>query len=127
MAGITEFGEPAEIGLQAARDKARPTSANGDIVVIAKDDRSAKMFGGLPWQRRYDAQLVDKLRAMGAKRIFFNQVMTEPTNPIDDAILAAAFDRAGGKVSLNAQMEKSVITNRLNQVLPIPLFRTKTQ
>jgi diguanylate cyclase len=128
VVGIIDFGEPAEIALQAARDKARPMKASGDIVVIAKDERGAKLLGGTSeWKRRYDAQIVDKLRTMGAKRIVFNQVMSEPTNPIDDAILAAAFDRAGGKVSLNAQMEKSVITDRLNPVLPIPLFQTKTQ
>jgi diguanylate cyclase len=128
VVGIIDFGRPLEIGLQMGRDAMRRTAASGDIVVIAKDERGAKLLGGTTeWKRRYDAQLVDKLRAMGAKRIVFNQVMSEPTNPIDDAILAAAFDRAGGKVSLNAQMEKSVITDRLHPVLPIPLFEAKTK
>jgi diguanylate cyclase len=128
VVGIIDFGRPLEIGLQMARDAVRRTAASGDIVVIAKDERGAKLLGGTTeWKRRYDAQLVDKLRTMGAKRIVFNQVMSEPTNPIDDAILAAAFDRAGGNVFLNAQMEKSVITDRLNPVLPIPLFEAKTK
>jgi diguanylate cyclase len=128
VVGIIDFGRPLEIGLQMGRDAVRRTAASGDIIVIAKDERGAKLLGGTnEWKRRYDAQLVDKLRAMGVKRIVFNQVMSEPTNPIDDGLLAAAFDRAGGKVSLNAQLEKSVITNRLNPVLPIPLFQTKTQ
>jgi diguanylate cyclase len=127
IVGITDFGKPAELGLQIGRDAARRTAASGDIVVIAKDDRSAKVFGGLPWPRRYDAQLVDRLREMGAKRIVFNQVMADPSNPIDDGALAAAFDRAGGKVWLGATQEKDLATERLEPVLPTPQFRSRTK
>lgn len=127
VVGITDFGRPFELGLQMGRDAARRTAASGDIVVIAKDDRSAKLFGGTSeWKRRYDAQLVDRLRVMGAKAITFNQSMSEPTNSVDDDLLAAAFDRLGRKVSLVVEMEKSVVTGRLHPVLPIPLFKEKT-
>ena len=94
--GMSGILRPVETGLQIGRDAARRHAASGDIVVIAKDDRSAKIFGSLPWPRRYDAQLVDKLRAMGAKRIVFNQIMADSFNRADDEALAAAFDRAGG-------------------------------
>jgi diguanylate cyclase len=127
IVGITDFGKPAELGLQIGRDAARRTVASGDIVVIAKDDRSAKAFGGLPWPRRYDAQLVDRLRAMGAKRIVFNQVMADPSNPADDALLAAAFDRAGGEVWLSANIEKDELTGTDTALLPTPLFRSRTR
>lgn len=125
--GMSGIFQPLETGLQIGRDAVRRHAASGDIVVIAKDDRSAKIFGGLPWPRRYDAQLVDKLRAMGAKRIVFNQAMADPSNPIDDAALAAAFDRAGGKVWLGVNQERDRVTGKLEPVLPISLFRERTQ
>ena len=125
--GMSGILQPLETGLQIGRDAARRHAASGDIVVIAKDDRSAKVFGSLPWPRRYDAQLVDKLRAMGAKRIVFNQVMADPFDPRDDAALAAAFDRAGGKVWLGVSQELDRTTGKYEPILPIPLFRKRTQ
>ena len=126
VVGIIDFGRPLEIGLQMGRDAMRQTAASGDIVVIAKDERSAKLFGGLPWQRRYDAQLIDKLRAMGAKVIVYEQVMADAQNPGDDQTLAEAFDRARGKVWLGARSEMSFVTNGQDIVLPTPPLRSKT-
>jgi diguanylate cyclase len=121
--GLIKFGEPLELGLQMGRDALRRTAASGDIVIVKKDEESATLFGGLPWARRYDAQLVDKLRTMGAKRIVYNVAMASPSNPVDDEALAAAFDRSKGLVWLGAQ-KGEVGTASL---LPIPLFREKTQ
>jgi diguanylate cyclase len=125
--GTSGILRPVETGLQIGRDAASRHAASGDIVVIAKDDRSAKVFGSLPWPRRYDAQLVDKLRAMGAKRIVFNQVMADPSNPKDDAALAAAFDRAGDKVWLSIIVENDAITGKQNALLPYSEFLKRTQ
>jgi diguanylate cyclase len=125
--GMSGILRPVETGLQIGRDAARRHAASGDIVVIAKDDRSAKVFGSLPWPRRYDAQLVDKLRAMGAKRIVFNQVMADSFNRADDEALAAAFDRAGGKVWLAVNQEYDRVTGKLEPVLPIKLLRDRSQ
>lgn len=127
VVGISGFGEPAEIGLQISRDAARRTAASGDIVVIAKDNRSVKAFGGMPWPRRYDAQLVDRLREMGAKRIVFNQVMADPLNPVDDAALAAAFDRASGEVWLSVVLPNGSVTGAESILSPMPLFDKRTQ
>jgi diguanylate cyclase len=128
VAGIIDFGEPLELGIQIGRDATRRTAASGDIVVIAKDERSAKLLGGTSeWKRSYDAQLVDKLRLMGAKTILFNEIMYEPSNPTDDATLAAAFDRANGKVWLSAQLAENSSYAKWDARLPIPLFRTKTR
>jgi CHASE2 domain-containing sensor protein len=125
--GMSGILRPVETGLQIGRDAARRHAASGDIVVIAKDDRSAKVFGGLPWPRRYDAQLVDKLRAMGAKRIVFNQIMADSFNRADDEALAAAFDRAGGKVWLGVSQEYDRSTGRYEPTLPIKVLRNRSQ
>ncbi len=127
LVGVTDAAKPLEIGLLMGRDAARRTAASGDIVVIAKDDRSAKLFGGMPWKRRYDAQLVDRLREMGAKRIVFDRIMADPSNPVDDGALAAAFDRAQGSVWLAVTQEMNTATGNFDAILPTPLFRNRTK
>jgi diguanylate cyclase len=127
LVGMTDAAKPLEIGLLMGRDAVRRHAASGDIVVIAKDDRSAKLFGGMPWPRRYDAQLVDRLREMGAKRIVFDRVMADASNPIDDAKLAAAFDRAQGKAWLAVTQEMNSATGKFDAVLPTPILRSKTR
>ena len=117
----------AELALQAARDKARPIAASGDIVVIAQDDRSRQMFGSWPWARRYDAALVDKLREAGVKTIVFNQIFADRTDAENDGAFAAALDRANGKVWLSVQFETDKISGAHVPVLPLPLFRARSQ
>lgn len=124
--GLTGFGAPLETGVQIGRDALRRTAVSGDIVIIAKDDRSAKLYGGMPWARRYDAQLVDRLREMGARRIVYNAIMADPSNKVDDGLLAAAFDRAKGLVWLGAQRGE-IDSPTTESVLPTPLFRNSTR
>ena len=127
LVGAIDFGEPLEIGGQTLRDATRRTAASGDIVVIAKDDRSAQQFGAIPWPRRHDAALIDKLREMGAKTIAMDDVFSALTNPVDDAALAKAFDRAGGKVWLSVQTEKNMSTGERDPLLPTPIFAQRTR
>jgi diguanylate cyclase len=124
--GAIKFGEPLELGLQMGRDALRRTAASGDIVIVAKDDDSGNLFGGLPWARRYDAMLIDRLRVMGAKRIFLNQVSDQPTNAVDDGALAAALDRAKGLVWLNVQRSDKSNSAMNKSLVPMPLFKGKT-
>jgi diguanylate cyclase len=125
--GVTDFGQPAEVSLQIVRDKARSLSASGNIVVIAKDDRSAQQFGAIPWPRRYDAALIDKLREMGARTVAMDDTFVALTNPIDDGALAAAFDRARGKVWLSVMTQDNQVTGKRDSVLPNPLFAKRTR
>ncbi len=127
ICGTIEFGLPAELALQMARDKARPLTASGDIVVIAQDDKSAEAFGRWPWARRYDAALIDKLRAMGVKTIVFNQGFVQRTDTQNDGAFAAALDRATGKVWLGAQFEEDKISGAHIPVLPLAMFRAKSR
>jgi diguanylate cyclase len=125
--GLSDFGRPAEIGLQIGRDAIRPVAASGDIVMVAMDNRSESRLGRWPWPRRHDAALVDRLREMGAKRIVYNVIFPDSTNRADDNALAAAFDRANGKVWLAAHQEMNSRTGEYDPVLPLPLFRNRTQ
>lgn len=124
--GVSESGEPVEISLQMARDRIARTAASGDIVIIAKDDASAERYGGLLWARRYDAQLVDRLREAGVKRIVFNQIMPDATTQIDDSAFAAALNRAKGKVWLSIENADKTNPAMPQSVAPLALFRNKT-
>ena len=126
LIGLSDFGRPAELGLQIGRDALRRTAASGDIVVIGLDSRSAQLFGNFPWPRRYDAQLIDKLRTMGAKTILIDRALAYRTNADDDAALAAAFDRANGKVWLSVRFIEDPKTGKREPLLPQPIFASRT-
>ena len=127
LVGVADFGMPAEVGLQMARNKAWQMPASGDIVIIAKDDRSERSFGSFPWPRRYDASLVDKLRLMGAKTISFEQTFANTSDYFNDSMLAAAFERAKGKVWLSTSYETLEDHRWPKEILPAFMFREKTQ
>jgi diguanylate cyclase len=126
VCGAIEFGLPAELQLQVARDKLRPITASGDIVVIAQDRRSQAQLGSLPWPRRHDAALIDKLRQMGASRIVFQNGFSNPTNDFDDQKFAQALDRARGKVWLAAKFEEDHLTGDWEPLLPLKLFQIRS-
>ena len=92
--------------------------ASGDIVLIPIDDSALRAVGSWPWPRRYQAQLVDKLTAAGAKQIFFDFTYESPSNPTDDGLLAAAIERSK-RVTLAERGQSG--TNRELQQVPAPL------
>src|SRR5271154_6076293 len=53
-----------------------------------------------PLPRRYDAEVIDRLRRAGAKTIGVDMEFTHETNPEEDNDLIEAVDRAHGKVIL---------------------------
>jgi adenylate cyclase len=53
-----------------------------------------------PLPRKYDAQVVDRLREAGAKTIAMDMEFTQETNPVEDDELIEAVGRAHGKVVL---------------------------
>lgn len=124
--GITEFGEPAELGVQMGRDALHRTAASGDIIIVEKTDATAQRFGGLPWARRYDAQLVDRLRELGVKRIVFNSIYADATNPIDDSVFSQALNHAKGKVWLTIDAADSSNPAMKTPVVPLPQFAAVT-
>ena len=85
ICGAIEFGQPLEDLIQAGRDVVRSRDSKIDAVVVAIDDKTAKELGGIDFPRRVDAQTVDKLFAMGARRVFFDRAYADPTTPAEDA------------------------------------------
>ncbi len=97
----------------------RPVS--GDIVVVDIDAKSLDKLGVWPLPRRLFANLTDKLVEDGAKDIVFDVDFSSTSNPEDDALLAAAFERAGN-VSLAVFRQSATATQTDGEVTnqPIP-------
>ena len=96
---------------------------DGDVVVVAIDDRSLNELGQWPWPRDLHAQMLDRLNYAGVRGVALDLVLAEPDRSGDerDRALAAAMRRLG-RVAL------PVVTAPLRQnappveVLPTPTF-----
>ncbi len=77
--------------------------APSDIVLVQIDPGTLqKLRQRFPFPRAYEARVIDHLREAGAKVIAMDIQFTQPTDPTDDQDLAAAIERAHGKVVLAA-------------------------
>lgn len=78
----------------------RSHSASGALHIVEIDARSIASIDRWPWPRGNHAQVIDRLRAAGAASIAFDVDFSSQSQPGQDAALAAALERAGGKVVL---------------------------
>jgi EAL domain-containing protein (putative c-di-GMP-specific phosphodiesterase class I)/CHASE2 domain-containing sensor protein len=97
--GLIDLGEIPDDYLRGIRNLFHEHRASGDIVVVTVDEPSLRRVGNWPWPRRYDGQMVDRLMAAGANRVFFDVNFSYTSNPADDQALARAIERSG-RVSL---------------------------
>lgn len=101
-----------------------PRKSDVPLVILAIDEPS---FGQLqtqwPFPRHLHAQVLDRLRADGARAVGFDVVFAEPSNAVDDAALARAL-HAGPPTVLAASREKTESGNASlwTEVLPLDAF-----
>lgn len=93
--GVFGIGDMADDLLRTARNNLHMHKASSDLVVIKIDDDSLRAVGRWPWPRRYHARLIDELTKAGAKRIFFDVLFHEESDPVDDRILSQSLERSG--------------------------------
>jgi diguanylate cyclase len=96
----TGAGDGLDQELTNARAAWSERSASGDVHIVEIDDRSIAAFSQWPWPRRIHAAAVDRLRESGVALIAFDVDFSSPSQPSEDAALAAALERAGGSVIL---------------------------
>ncbi|HTR73359.1 MAG TPA: adenylate/guanylate cyclase domain-containing protein [Solirubrobacteraceae bacterium] len=83
-----------------------PQKPPSNIVFVAIDPEAEQELEARhldfrsPLPRKYDAQVVDRLREAGAKAIAMDMEFTQQTNPAEDNALIEAIGRAHGKVVL---------------------------
>lgn len=99
---------------------------SGSIVLVDIDAKSIRQVGTWPWKRRIYAQLLDKLRNMGATEIAFDvDFSSAASQPEEDALFLAALKRAEGTTILavfNQMQTAQAIDNVLQSNQPIPMF-----
>jgi CHASE2 domain-containing sensor protein/anti-sigma regulatory factor (Ser/Thr protein kinase) len=106
----------------AVYDASLPTrAAPSDVVIVAIDDASIESIGRWPWRRVIHATLLERLRAMGARVVALDILMTEadPTSPEDDAHLASAMSQ-GLPVVLPLMVRFPRNGGFIREELPIP-------
>jgi EAL domain-containing protein (putative c-di-GMP-specific phosphodiesterase class I)/CHASE2 domain-containing sensor protein len=96
----TDAGDGVDQALIDARAAHGERAASGEVHVVEIDERSIAAFRQWPWPRYIHAQAVDRLRESGAALIAFDVDFSSPSQPAEDAALAAALRRAGGSVIL---------------------------
>ncbi len=116
--GAIELGEPLEDVLRVARNNAHQSAVSGNIVLIEIDEKSLRQIDMWPWPRAKQAEMIDKIDAMGAKKIVLDILYTGPSGARDDRALADAIKRSG-KVAIGAQTRLGDQVGKQNPGLPI--------
>ena len=85
-------------------------------MVVAIDDRTfqaAAARARWPFPRSLHAEVIDRLRAAGAREIVYDVQFTEPTDDREDLALYDALGRAGGRVLATTETDGHGHTNVL--------------
>ncbi|MPT48204.1 MAG: EAL domain-containing protein [Sphingobium sp.] len=99
--GAIEFGEPLEDLYRGGRNYLRQRPADGTIAVVAMDDRSIETYGNIRFPLAQDAQLVDRIFSLGAKRVYIDRIYADRTDKANDNAFIAALQRHKGRVFLS--------------------------
>jgi diguanylate cyclase len=86
--------------LRILRERTVDRPASGAIHIVEIDAASIKALDSWPWPRSVHAQLIDRLRAAGARTIAFDVDFSAPSKRSQDDALSNALKRASGGVIL---------------------------
>lgn len=89
-----------------------PRETDSSIIIVSIDNSSLAKLGRWPWPRTIHAELVDRLKAAGAKVIVLDVNFPEPSEPADDSRLAQAL-RAAGNVTLPVELTTRIENGKL--------------
>ena len=92
-------------------------------VIVAIDERSIASIGQWPWPRSIYARVLDRLHALGVRRVALDVLFAEPDlrDPASDAALSVALKR-NGPVVLPMVIDAQRAGGQLLEVLPAPIF-----
>jgi len=123
------FGQQLEYNTIAARfslrGHERPSSR---VIVVGIDPTTVAQLGRPPLPRRYDAQMIDRLRRAGAAVIAYDLIFDGPSpSAAQDEELLRAANAAGGRLVLAAQAvnaagRTSVLGDRSTATIGAALF-----
>ncbi len=124
LCGVTGFLEPLDDFARNIRYSLRHVSADGSIVVVSIDQKSARELGGkFPWARSVDAQLIERLKSAGAEKIVFDRSFSDVDTATNDAMLNRTLDRYRGDIYFGSgilTVSRDVITSTM---MPATVYR----
>jgi EAL domain-containing protein (putative c-di-GMP-specific phosphodiesterase class I)/CHASE2 domain-containing sensor protein len=126
LLGILGIAEPVDHLLRVARNLSRTHAASGRIVFVGIDDATLAQVGAWPLPRQTYAEAIDRLFALGAKRVFVDLDLSSPSNPAEDGALEASLIRHGKRVVLPGAFYLDSSTNARTDRLPLPRFLRHT-
>ncbi len=118
--------QPFELRLLDLRAALTRHTVDSDVVLIEIDEHSLQRLQSWPWPRRYHAQLLDALRDVGVKDIFYDVDFSSASSPEDDRRLAAAlanYPRERIMLPAFIQPRSSLETGSLLDSMPLPTLR----
>jgi EAL domain-containing protein (putative c-di-GMP-specific phosphodiesterase class I)/CHASE2 domain-containing sensor protein len=124
--GLLDLGQPIEQLLYVARTQAQH-KASGEIVIVAIDEHSLQRIPQIPWPRRTDAVLTDRLNSLGAARLFFDFDFSLPSQSADDHAFADALRRFNGRATLAIRFLIDPLTGKRVETFPIDMLRRSTR
>ncbi len=127
IVGGIEILEPLEDFYRGGRNMVRARPADQKTVVVAIDNATVRRFGSSYYSRKHNADLLDKLFAMGVKRVYFDEAFSQPMDPEGDDAFAAALARHKGKVFLGGNSLRIRAPDGSLALAPMEKFRANAQ
>lgn len=127
VAGVSGIGRPFENLLSELDGRLRHRSASGDLHIVEIDGRSIAAIDRWPWSRSNYAEIVDRLKAVGAASITFDVDFASRATPSGDEAFARSLARRGAQVVLPTFGQRSGGgRSGWTDSLPIPILREHT-
>ena len=127
IAGAIGLFLPVEDIYRGARNHLRARPADQKVVVVAIDNKTVKRFGSDYYSRRHNAEMIDRVFAMGANRVFFDEAFSRPLDEEGDNAFADALARHPNKVYLGAASFASRAADGSLALVPMEKFRTNAK
>ena len=123
LCGFFDLPLPIEDTFRAARSAARLHSSDKSIVVVSIDDRTLNNLNASDTRRDQDAEFLDTLFRMGAKRVFFDRAYADSTVPEQDQAFVDALKRHSPNVALGLMPDFPQSDGSTISILPNAIFR----
>lgn len=121
--GLIQLFLPLEDLWRGGRNALMLRPADKHVVAVAIDDQSIAAFGTPNYSESHDAELIDRLAAMGAKRIFFDRVFRGETDPAGAAELEKALRRHPGLVNFGVMLVRDPLSRKFSPIFPAARYR----
>jgi diguanylate cyclase len=117
MIGGFQIGEPLDDVLAGARNYVRQQEYKGNVVVVGIDDKTAAAFGGYQYSKKIDAEVIDRLFDLGAKRVFIDKNYPIDADSESNAIFEKILKRHKGRIFLTTKLSMDPSTGNAKEII----------